>query len=119
MESGIASCSRCGSSREASEGNQCSSCGCTLRTFHVTIGASASGDVLFGLKAKRPGPKPPRAKKKKPFYELIGGAEWSAGLGQFVQKLRILDRVNDWYHEHVFDRETGWLLHRAAEPLSK
>lgn len=56
--------------------------------------------------------------KKKPFYELFQGADFRADNGRWIQKIRLFDRRNDRYVEHVVDEETGEVYRDVDEPLS-
>ena len=57
--------------------------------------------------------------KKKPCQEFQHGADFSKKLGKYVNKDRVIDRKNDNYYEKVVDPDTGEVLHKCQEALSK
>lgn len=51
--------------------------------------------------------------------ESLSGDDLHRKTGKWVQKSRTIDHQNDWYEEVVTDPDTGQVLHRCAEPLSR
>jgi hypothetical protein len=74
-----------------------------------------AGSVAAGMANSRHGCRRRRGK-----YEL----EWRHGheyssRGRLMWKHRIIDRLNDLYHELVIDDETGEVVRDVFEPLSR
>ena len=61
------------------------------------------------------GPKRGRGKYE---YEILKGDEFNSE-GRIMQKERIVDHQNDRYMETVIDAETGEIVRKIDEPLSK
>lgn len=57
--------------------------------------------------------------KKKPAIEFQAGEERSVSLNKWVNKSRVIDRENNRYYEEVVDPDTGDVLHKCEEPLTK
>jgi hypothetical protein len=76
-----------------------------VRSEHVSYG-------LLRYKAKSPG-------LKKPFLDGVAGSVLFRELSKWVHKIRIVDRRGDHYLEEVVDTNTGEVIHRCDEPLSK
>jgi hypothetical protein len=89
----------------------CPSCGSTTRVFERTESATTHPiNTSLGLKARSAG-------GGRPWYELFAGGQWSDGLKRIVQKVRIINRRDDAYHERVVDIETGTILKDYSERL--
>jgi len=57
--------------------------------------------------------------KKRPVLEYKSGDEMRSSTGEWVEKLRIIDRENDNYVERVVHPDTREIIHSCDEPLSK
>ncbi|MCL5406738.1 MAG: hypothetical protein M1398_08505 [Deltaproteobacteria bacterium] len=55
----------------------------------------------------------------KELAESVSGDDLHRKTGKWMEKSRTIDRKNDWYEETVTDPETGRVVHRCAEPLSR
>ncbi len=113
------SCGDCGAVAEEDEPavdvpptcNACGSANCTaviIATTVFTIRDRVEGWHLT----------PNRRSKKKAAEHFILGAEIRRSTGEFVEKIRHIDRENDHYFEKVTD-EAGVVLHHVDEPLSE
>lgn len=89
----------------------CHVCGSTTRTIGVELEAQVQ--VRDSLKAlqKRPG-------IKRPLVELFSGWDLRRSVGDFVKKIRRLDRAADRYQEHV-ETEGGEVLRSVDEKLTE
>jgi hypothetical protein len=57
--------------------------------------------------------------KGKPYIEKKVGDDIQRKTGKWMKLERTIDHDNDWYEEVIVDPETGRVVHRCAEPLSK
>ncbi|MBI1956302.1 MAG: hypothetical protein HYS38_07900 [Acidobacteria bacterium] len=89
----------------------CPGCGSTSRLFEKAHAETISFQGLLGMKARKPG--------RKPFLEQISGASFSKNAKRWVQRFMRIDRCNNQYQEVVTDPETGTIIHKCEEPLSK
>lgn len=89
----------------------CHVCGSTTRTIGIELEAQVQ--VRASLKAvqKRPG-------VKRPLVELFSGWDLRRSVGDFVKKMRRLDRAADRYQEHV-ETEDGEVLRSVDEKLTE
>jgi hypothetical protein len=92
---------------------RCTACGSSQRT-HDAVGDLKAEEARIGLvlKARRPG-------GKKPHLELKQGPSYSHSRDKSVEHQRVINRATDQYAELVRDYETGEVVHRTNEPLSK
>lgn len=90
----------------------CPKCGSTLRLFDKTLAATVTARASLGLKARESG-------RRKPFLEQISGASYFRKAQRWVERLMRIDRRNNQYREVVNDPETGAIIHKCEEPLSK
>jgi hypothetical protein len=58
-------------------------------------------------------------RKGKRAYEMIQGHDLFRKTKQLVLKYRLINRINDWYHEQITDPGTGKVIHKCEEPLSQ
>jgi hypothetical protein len=86
-------------------------CGSTRRSYCEYVQEALALHERIGLKVKRPG-------FKKPVHEQIVGAEPTHSTGKLVDKIRIIDRLNDKYFERITDPTTCEILYERDEPLS-
>lgn len=113
-----AECADCGfildddSSIPAEKRLPCPSCGSFKRIYHVTIHDTVTLREKIGMKARHPG-------GEKPFIEQVQGADLHQKSGKWMNKVRIIDRDNDSYHEVITNPETGEVIHECKEPLSQ
>ena len=56
--------------------------------------------------------------RRVPGEQFVGG-HYHKKSEKWNTKVRIIDRVNDWYYEEVRDGDTGALIHLCDEPLSE
>jgi hypothetical protein len=90
----------------------CSSCGSLNRKYEKLLEATISMQAKLGLKAKR-------RFSKKPFLEVILGADLYKKTQKWMQRERIIDREKDLYREVVTDPKKGEIIHKCEEPLSE
>jgi len=60
-----------------------------------------------------------KAGKRRVPGEQFVGDNYHEKSKKWNTKVRIIDRVNDWYYEEVRDGDTGALIHLCDEPLSE
>lgn len=112
----VIKCNKCGS--VLSDGDppknlcQCPNCGSKNIMYKLHLSDTARVYEQIRGKVKAPG-------KKKPLREFVHGDEKTKTKGIWVEKKRVIDRVNDWYEEKVADKETGEIYHNCSEPLSQ
>jgi len=93
------------------ERKPCPTCGSLSRRFELKL---EDGFTLYDsvdTKLKRGG-------KGKPAVKTRTGDVRQAN-GKIMKLKRIIDRENDWYEEELIDPDTGEIVHKCAEPLSK
>ena len=90
----------------------CPRCGSTSRLSEKAFGATISFRTWLGLKAREPG-------RRKPFLWQISGASFFRRGQRWVDRLMRFDKRNNQYQEVVSDPETGTIIHKCEEPLSK
>lgn len=90
----------------------CPNCGSTVRRFIREVSDSFTLKSQLGFKAKR-------ARAERPFIEGLGGDDQHRNSGKWMRKERVIDREKDKYKEVVTDPETGKVIHRREEALSK
>ena len=90
----------------------CPRCGSTSRLTEKAHAATISFRALLGMKAREPG-------RRKPFLEQFSGASFFWKAQRWVDRLMRFDKRNDQYQEVVTDPETGTIIHKCEEPLSK
>lgn len=90
----------------------CPSCGSRKRVICTYIQETVKIKEKVSGKTKKQG-------IKKPTYEFVAGDDLHNKSGKWHTKKRIIDRDNDRYEEVVSDPETGKIIHRCDEPLSK
>jgi Zn ribbon nucleic-acid-binding protein len=112
-------CSNCGatltgalSSEDLAERKTCANCGSSSRSYHEFIAESVMVRDGLGMKAKRPD-------KKRPHIETKDGPEHSRSRDKLVHRVQIFDRDNDRYVERVTDYESGEVIRKCEELLSK
>jgi len=89
----------------------CPECGSLARLVEL----EAADEIRFRSAVKLTGK---RRGLKRPFLELFTGADQSRASGQWMEKLRRIDRDHDRYIEVVTNPETGEVIHQQDEPLS-
>lgn len=90
----------------------CPTCGSTARLFKKKLEGTVSfhDSVKMKLKAAPTG---------KTTMEQFSGDDLHKKSGRWMTKQRVIDREKDKYKEVVTDPETGKVIHRCDEPLSK
>lgn len=89
----------------------CPQCGSISRVFDVRINASAVVEGHLGYRMRSPG----KGKWKRQEH---GGDSFFWKDGQWHKVFRVLDRMKDWYYEHITDAKTGEVVRHCEEPLS-
>src|SRR5262245_37694488 len=69
----------------------------------------------FGMKSKD---ETKTGKRRVPGEQFVGD-HYHEKSKKWNTKVRIIDRVNDWYYEEVRDGDTGTVIHLCDEPLSE
>lgn len=82
------------------------------RTIAISEDTPLEIKEQIGMKQKERG-------NKKPVLETLSGDDPIRTTGEWAKKERVIDRKNDKYFEHVEHAETGEVIHRCEEPLSK
>jgi len=111
-------CSDCGRELEeptnlpADQRQPCPTCGSSSRIQSVTINETLELHDSLTAKGRHEG-------QKRPFIEVFSGADFSHRLKKWMQKLRLIDRDKDIYHEEVTDPDTGEVVHKTKEKLTE
>ena len=111
-------CAKCGeqihepSDRKPEHRKPCPVCGSTSRKIDVSMKATLVTRAGLGYKARHSG-------AKKPYAEGLSGDDLHRKSGKWMKKERLIDREKDNYKEVITDPETGQVVHRCEEPLSK
>lgn len=90
----------------------CSGCGSLSRLYDVNISATLTFHSKLTAKARYSG-------EKRPFVEQTVGDDLHRKGGRWMRLHRLIDRMNDWYHERVTDSAAGRLMHECSEALTK
>lgn len=110
-------CGKCGKELEESlslpvtERTPCPDCGSTSRQFAVAINETLKLHSKLSMKGRRPG-------MKRPFVEQVSGHDLHRESGRWMILVRVIDRLNNWYHEVIKDPETDEVVHESSESLS-
>jgi hypothetical protein len=118
INSGPVNCGECGQPIEEDpnlprdQRRPCPECQSLTRA----IGANARTDLCIGQKI---GTKQKRPGYKKPILETVSGDDLHRSSGLFNKLSRVIDRLNNRYHERITDPRTGKVVHECAEPLSE
>jgi len=111
-------CGQCGKELDESfslpvaERSPCPDCGSSTRQFAVTINETIELHSKLSMKGRRP-------RMKRPFVEQVSGDDLNRKSGRWMILVRVIDRLNNWYHEVVKDPQTGDVVHESSEPLSE
>jgi hypothetical protein len=90
----------------------CPTCGSKKRNISIEMQDSITlRETLY--------PKGRHSGKKKPFFESISGDDFHRKTGEWMKKLRVIDRDKNEYKEIVTDPKTNSIVHKCEEPLSK
>lgn len=114
---GIA-CTECGAPLDESpslptdQREPCPNCGSMARTIHVSVHETLTVRERMGLKARH-------GESGKPCLESVSGADLHRKSGKWMHLERVIDREKDEYKEVVKDPDTGTVIHKCEEPLSK
>ena len=92
------------------ESSPCPSCGSSKRRHLISI-----EETLTPLSSLKSIGKDANNKK---FFEMFSGADWSRRVQKWIQKLRIIDKRNDYYKEEVVDPDTNERIHYDEGKLS-
>jgi hypothetical protein len=82
------------------------------RTLHVNVNDAVTTHERMGLKARH-------GAGGKPFAESVVGADLHRDSGKWMHLERVIDRVKDEYKKVVTDPDTGTVIYKCEEPLSK
>lgn len=110
MSQTIIKCKQCGQ-RLANHVVGCPSCGSTGRIFNMTLSTKVSVNIWMRAFAYT-------RSKTRWIQQIVSGYEPSKTLGKLVWKLRIMNKSQDKYYEHVEDPDSGQVLHHCEEPFS-
>lgn len=89
---------------------RCSNCGSTMHFKHLAGSVSVRG-YLF-RRARSPG-------KANFNVQREEGNSFHRKSARWHKLTRIIDRVRDWYYEHIVDAETENIVRHVDESLSK
>jgi len=92
--------------------HRCPECGSSDLDIRVTLSGQVGVHAGFGIKARREA-------EKKPFREVVAGADLRRRDGKWMEKQRVIDREADTYDETVTDPESGEIVHECHEPLTE
>lgn len=91
----------------------CPKCGSLLKRVEIVFEDQVPvPKEMLDLKGKQSG-------KKKPVIEYKSGDEIRRSTGEWVEKVRVIDREHDKYLEKVVNPETHEVIHSCDEALSK
>lgn len=93
-----------------SDRTPCATCGSTTRVFNDEVRETLTVSEKRKLRHRRPG-------NKKPIYEEVSGDDLHRKTGRWSILLRVIDRQNDRYREHIVDAASGEVLRSVDEPL--
>ncbi len=118
----VVTCANCGSPFTAgyeslNSDPTCPECGLAQMHIHLTIEDHVGVEIHDTLRGKLKDPNV--SSKKNPRVDFFAGDDLRRSDGKWMQKKRVLDRDNDRYIEVVVDPETGKIVHKNDEPLSK
>jgi len=88
---------------------RCGKCGSTTHFKHLSSGVALAARLF--RRARSPG----RARFD---VQREEGDSYHRDSARWHRLIRVIDRVRNWYYEHVTDRETGNLVRHVEEPLS-
>ncbi|MBW9172919.1 hypothetical protein K2F43_17070 [Clostridium estertheticum] len=111
MDSENMKCSECGEII-IDKNTVCPKCGSNKKTISMFF-----FEDLRGLMHNRLSGKVKKKGIKKPTEEFIYGDEKCVSNNTWVDKTRIIDRVNNEYTEIVKNNETGEIIHECQESL--
>ena len=118
-ESRAVSCEDCGadlpSELAGSEDRHCTKCGSSRLVVHLTFAEEVQVRDRLRGRVKDPA----YNSKKNPRVRFEVGASYSHKAKKWMHRERLMDRVHDRYREVVSDPDTGQVVHRCEEPLSK
>jgi hypothetical protein len=106
-------CAKCNSNLIERE-EPCKNCGSNKKILMLSfIDKMPEPLEIFKAKAKDK----TKNKKKNPVLDIYQGVDLSRNTGEFVNKEREIDKINNYYYEHVetFD---GKVIHHCEEKLT-
>lgn len=116
-------CSKCGHKlpdewiSEATPDQTCDQCGASEFKIHIAVTEEAAIQINAWMKAKNEDKTRPR--KKRVRQEVFAGDDLRVSKGDYVEKLRVIDKDNDVYIEKIVDKTTKQVIHSNEEPLSE
>ena len=110
----IVRCSNCKAllNEAPSKQTPCPFCGSITALFELSINEGIVHHETIGMKARH-------GKGQKPFIEQKSGSELYRKTGKYNDRSMIVDIENDLYTEIIKNPETGEIVHKCIEPLSK
>jgi hypothetical protein len=102
------------SSYQAPSIRPCPRCGSSARRVQVGEALAIPKVEIFGKLNWRSGEK----RNRKPLRSGVTGDDFYKASGRWSSVTRVIDRLKDWYYEHIIDRETGQVLRHCDEKLS-
>jgi hypothetical protein len=91
----------------------CPRCGSLGRTENVSVAETIHVQEYLKTHTKH------RDGGRKVVREVIEGDDYYRKTGKWNVMRRLIDRGKNWYEESFLDRDSGEIVHRNAEPLSK
>lgn len=91
---------------------QCQNCGSVQRTYGVVLSGQITPRSMLKFKARH-------EDRRKPFAWGKVGSDLHRKTGLWMRLERVFDRMNDWYSEHISERETGRVIRHVEELLSE
>jgi len=90
----------------------CPHCGSVSRRYDVNISETLTFHSKLTAKGRH-------SDEKRPFVEQTVGDDLHRKSGRWMKLHRLIDRMNNWYHERVTDAATGKIVHECSEALTK
>jgi hypothetical protein len=95
----------------------CPNCGSDEITIFLSFSNNLGDNLKDCLKGKSVDSSLPS--KKKIRKEFVVGADKRKCDDKWMEKLRVIDKENDFYKEEVIDPSTGEVIHHCEEKLSE
>lgn len=97
----------------------CEKCGSVERNIIVTAHEKLEIETYDLIKLKRWSNDSSIPSKKRLRKETISGYEKRVSQGDWVKKIRVIDRDNDLYIEKIVVKKTGEVIRDVCEPLKQ
>lgn len=102
---------------QAHAGQHCEECGSTNQKINLSVTEEVSLQINDWMDAKVKDDSFRSGKKIR--KRVFAGDDLRVSKGDYVDKLRVIDKDNDLYIEKITDKETGEVIHHTEEPLSE